>query len=264
MFADMIIRTAFDTAHTMTLATSLAATLLRGGLGVATSPSEVQPEVLLELYEFEACPYCRLVREAFTELDLDASIFPCPKGGERFRPKVVELGGKTQFPFLVDPNTGRRLYESSDIVRYLFETYGQRELPLYWRSPRLQELGSGVAGLIRFGAGSQARSSRPPARALELYSFESSPFARPVRELLCELELPYTLRSAGRSTPSDWVPPVLRDLLSIQPEPTTRNRRELLRRAERISIPYLVDPNTGAELAESAEIIDYLETTYAA
>ena len=258
-----IVNPSFDPANALSVATSLATTMLRGGLGVATHPCPVQPKLPLELYEFEGCPYCRIVREALTELDLDASIFPCPKGGVRFRPRVVELGGKAQFPFLVDPNTGRRLYESADIVRYLFETYGQRELPLHWRLPGLQQLGSGIAGLPRLGAGSRARPSRAPAHALELYSFESSPFARPVRELLCELEIPYTLRSVGRSTPSDWVPPALRDMLSIHPEPATNNRRQLLRRAKRISIPYLVDPNTGTELAESTEIIDYLKTTYA-
>lgn len=29
-----------------------------------------------------------------------------------------------QFPYLVDENTGRALYESDAIVRYLYETYG--------------------------------------------------------------------------------------------------------------------------------------------
>ncbi len=42
----------------------------------------------LEHYEFG------LVREALTELDLDAIIYPCPKGGVRFRQKAQELGGK--------------------------------------------------------------------------------------------------------------------------------------------------------------------------
>jgi len=254
---------AFDPVRGLDMAASLAATLLRGGVGVATRPAAIQPERPLELYEFEGCPYCRLVREALTELDLDARIFPCPKGGTRFRPKVTELGGKAQFPFLVDPNSGRQLFESADIVRYLFDTYGQRELPLHWRFMTLQKLGSGVAGLPRLNAGVQARPSRLPEQPLELYSFEASPFARPVRELLCELEIPYLLRSAGRSTPSDWVPPVVRDTLSIRAEPATRNRRELLARAERISIPYLIDPNTGVEFAESARIIDYLKETYA-
>jgi hypothetical protein len=32
-------------------------------------------------------------------------------------------------------------------------------------------------------------------------------YQRAVRELLCELEIPYLLRSVGRSYVSDWVPP---------------------------------------------------------
>ena len=99
---------------------------------------------------------------------------------------------------------------------------------------------------------------------MELYSFESSPFARLVREYLCELELPYVLRSAGRSTPVDWMPPALRDAMAVTTEPETINRRALLDRANRISIPYLVDTNTGVELAESDRILDYLRETYAA
>jgi glutathione S-transferase len=32
----------------------------------------------------------------------------------------------------------------------------------------------------------------------------------------------------------------------------------------RIQVPYLVDPNTGVQLYESAAIVDYLEYQYAA
>ena len=41
------------------------------------------------------------------------------------------------------------------------------------------------------------------------------------------------------------------------------NRRVLFDRASQLSIPYLVDPNTGEEMAESGAIVDYLERTYA-
>jgi len=88
-----------------------------------------QPARHLQLYEFEACPYCRLVREALTELDLDALIFPTPHGGKRFRPKVEQLGGRQQFPFLVDPNTGESMYESADIIAYLYRRYGDAPRP---------------------------------------------------------------------------------------------------------------------------------------
>ena len=42
-----------------------------------------------------------------------------------------------------------------------------------------------------------------------------------------------------------------------------RNRRALLARAGRVQFPYLIDPNTGVALFESARILDYLEREYA-
>ena len=50
---------------------------------------------------------------------------------------------------------GAAMYESADIVAYLFERYGRRSLPLHWRFRDLQQLGSGVAGF---------RSKVPPSR----------------------------------------------------------------------------------------------------
>ena len=63
---------------------------------------------------------------------------------------------------------------------------------------------------------------------LELYSFEASPFARPVRELLCQMEIPYLLRSCGRSEASEWLPPKLRERLGIEPGSQLPNRLALL------------------------------------
>ena len=84
-----------------------------------------------------------------------------------------------------------------------------------------------------------------------------------VRERLCELEIPYLLRSAGRTRIADWVPPFLRDTLNLDQEPDQHNRINLLQRAGRVSIPYLADPNTGEEMGESQDIIRYLDATYA-
>ncbi len=79
---------------------------------------------MLELYQKEECPYCRKVREALTELDLDY-ICRNAKGKESRKHALLErLGGKTQVPFLVDTNRGVRMYESDDIVAYLKEHYG--------------------------------------------------------------------------------------------------------------------------------------------
>ena len=235
---------------------------MRGWTGINTNPAAVKPSKTLELYEFEGCPYCRLVREALTELDLDVIVYPCPKSGTRFRPKVTSLGGKAQFPFLVDPNSGEQMYESLDIVEYLYATYGQRPLPLKWRAGTLQKFGAMGSGIPRFGKGISARPSHLPAQMLELYSFEGSPYARPVRELLSELELPYVLHNTGRSSMVDWIPPSVRDVLNIVPTSTLENRKALLERAGRISIPYLVDPNSSMELSDSADIREYLIETY--
>ena len=35
------------------------------------------------------------------------------------------LGGSKQFPYMVDPNSKTSMYESDDIINYLFETYGE-------------------------------------------------------------------------------------------------------------------------------------------
>jgi len=243
------------------LNSSLTSTL-RLWRGTSARGSEQQPAKNLKLYEFEACPYCRLVREALTELDLDALVYPTPHGGKRFRPKVAELGGKQQFPFLVDPNTGESMYESDDIIAHLYRRYGGRSAPMRLLRP-FDVTSSVLAGMPRVRAGAQARPSKAPMRPLELFSFESSPYSRRVRELLCELELPYLLRSTGKARWQDLGPPILRATLFPTLAVEGRNRVELLQRAGRVQVPYLIDPNTGTELFESDAIRDYLLATYA-
>ncbi|MEO1090158.1 MAG: glutathione S-transferase N-terminal domain-containing protein [Pseudomonadota bacterium] len=245
-------------------ATSMVASAARLPFGIFTKPAKRHPAELLVLYEFEACPFCRLVREVLTELDLDALIQPCPKGGTRFRPRAVELGGKAQFPLLVDREAGVTLFESAAIIEHLFRTYGERPVPSAWRLRSLNVMASGIASAARTGAGNHARPSRGPDQQLELYSIETSPFVRLVRERLCELELPYVLHSLGRTKVSESIPPFVRARLGIRVEPETPRRRELLVRAGRVMVPYLIDPNTDTEMFESRDICRYLDATYAA
>jgi glutaredoxin len=240
----------------------MISTFVRGANGIQSTPAAVKPEQTLQLFDIENCPYCRLVREALTELDLDVEIYPCPKNGERFRPEVIERGGKAQFPYLVDPNTGVEMYESLDIVEYLFDTYGQRELPLKWKAGKLQTLGSMLASAPRLRQGMDARPGKEPEYMLELYSFESSPYARPVRELLCEMEIPYIVRSCGRTQLKEWILPPLREKLNITPDSEVDNRRMLQGQEGRVSIPYLYDPNSERGLFESGDILDYLRDAY--
>lgn len=222
---------------------SFAVTLLRGGAGFAIAELGARPEKRLQLYEFEACPFCRKVREALSILDLEADVHPCPKGGERFRPEVVRRGGKAQFPWLVDPNTGAEMYESDEIVRYLFERYGNGSVHWTLALAPLATATAMLASLPRPGAGGRVRPSRQPARPLELWSFEASPFCRIVRERLCELEIPYVLHNVARGSPS---------------------REAFVARSGKMQVPYLVDVNTGVGMFESADIVAYLERTYGA
>jgi glutathione S-transferase len=247
---------------TLDVLNSTLASTLRLWRGTNARGSAMQPAKHLELYEFEACPYCRLVREALTELDIDVLIYPTPRGGKRFRPKVARIGGKRQFPFLVDPNSGESMFESDDIIDYLYRRYGGRPAPTRLLRP-LDVSSSVLASIPRLGAGGTARPSSAPARPLELFSFESSPYSRRVRELLCELELPYLLRSTGKATWQDLGPPILRATLFPELPVHGRTRVELLERAGRVQVPYLVDRNTGVAMFESDAIRGYLLETYA-
>lgn len=229
-------------SRTVDVVSSFAASIARGGAGMAVARLGARPEQPLELYEFEACPFCRKVREAMSMLDLDAAIYPCPKGGRRFRDVVRARGGKLQFPWLVDPNTGREMYESDDIVRYLFETYGDGAVPWSLALGPATLAGVAFASALRPGAGGRARPSCRPAMPLELWSFEASPYCRLVREVLSSLELPYLLHNVAKGSP---------------------RREGFVRRSGKMQVPWLHDPNAGVSLFESADIIAYLERSYA-
>ncbi|HVY47371.1 MAG TPA: glutathione S-transferase N-terminal domain-containing protein [Minicystis sp.] len=227
--------------RSLDVATSFMSSVARLGAGIrAAHPARRRPEKPLELYEFEACPFCRKVREALTGLDLDAMIYPCARGS-RYRDVVKERGGKLMFPFLVDPNTGRSMYESDDIIRYLAETYGG-SVPLLLKLGPLTTLTSAGASAWRPGRGRAARPARAPDQPLELWSFEGSPFCRIAREALCELSIPYLLHNVGKKG---------------------AGREAFVAMTGRMMVPYLKDPNTGAAMFESADIVKYLASTYA-
>jgi glutathione S-transferase len=237
----------------------------RGALAVSRKPE--QPAKPLQLYDIEASPYCRLVREALTEMDLDALILPCPVGGTRFRPEAEKIGGKQQFPFLMDENTGRSLYESADIVDYLRATYGGGRQPARGLGRKLAVGSSYLASVLMLRGGGirglKASPSTAPQKPLELFSFEASPYSKPVRARLCELELPYLLRNTGKGGWKDMGPPSFRDKLFRGPMGSTRNRQWLAQHTGRVQVPYLIDANTGTAMYESQDILKYLDRSYA-
>jgi glutathione S-transferase len=230
--------------RTLDVVTSWTASVLRGTSGLSVGPLGPRPAQTLRLYEFENCPFCRLVREALTMLDLEADVLPCPPGGERFRPEAERLGGKQQFPYLVDPNTGTSLYESGEIIAYLYRTYGSGSPPLSLRLRPLALPTSSLTSALRAPT-ARATPSTAPARPLELWSFEASPYCRIVREALCRLELPYRLHNVAKRSPS---------------RAAFRARPDFVK----MMVPFLHDPNTGKSLYESADIVRYLDETYGA
>lgn len=227
--------------RTFDVASSYLVSAARFAHGLRVSHAARQPEKPLELYEFEGCPFCRKVREALTVFDLDAMIYPCPRGGTRFRPLVEARGGRAMFPYLVDPNTGTSMYESDAIVRYLAKTYGDGAVPLALSLGPLTTLSSALASTARPLRGRRARPSKQPAQPLELYSMEASPYSRLAREALCELELPCMLHNVAAGS---------------------SHRAAFVARSGRQMVPYLVDPNTDVAMFESAEIVAYLDRTY--
>ena len=229
--------------RTLDVVTSFAASVARLGTGMAVGTPGKRPAQPLELYEFEACPYCRKVREALSILDLDALVKPCPKNGPRFREEVRRRGGKAQFPYLIDPNTGIEMYESDDIIRYLFKTYGNGAAPMLLRLGPVTDVTASVASAWRLGAGQRYRPARAPEKPLELWSFEASPFCRIAREALCTLELPYVLHNVAKGS---------------------AGREAFVSRSGKMMVPYLLDPNTGRSMFESADIVRYLDETYGA
>jgi len=77
---------------------------------------------MIELFQFESCPFCAKVRRKLEELDVEYMAIPCHAGSKN-RARLRELGGKEQVPFLVDTETGTKMYESDDIIAYLEEQY---------------------------------------------------------------------------------------------------------------------------------------------
>ncbi len=256
---------------------ALTLSVARLGRGlVAFQPAPREPAALLELFDFEGCPYCRKVRETLSELDLDYLARSSARGASS-RVAGIALGGKRQFPILHDANSfaksapseargsergwgpaekaqplerlpatssGAVLYESEAIIDYLHTTYGAGRSRWQTLLAPLDTAGSTLTSALR-RRGKRVRdglAGRPqPAQLLELWSFEASPYCRKVREELAELGLDYIVHNVAKRG---------------------RRRPVLVALGGKMQVPYLSDPNTGTALYESDDIVAYLRTAY--
>nr|AFA52606.1 hypothetical protein [Vaucheria litorea] len=205
-----------------------------------------RPKKTLVLYEYEASSECRKVREACSLIDLSLSIRPCPKNGNNFRAMLESFGEGINVPYMIDPNTKTCLYESEEIIDYLFEKYGpgKESVPSSLKGA-ISNFSSSLAGWGTFSGGQTRLKNAKPEnglrKELELWGYDGSPFVKPVRALLTELELPHKLIFCARGS---------------------ANREEMIKKAGRFQVPFLVDPNTGVEMFESNEIVQYLKDVY--
>lgn len=254
--------------HQIKVIQALASSLLEGGRGMQGTAFPQQPEKPLQLYEFEGSPFCRRVREVLTLLNLDYEVYPCPKGGQKYRKIVQEKGGKQQFPFLVDENSGVALYESQDIIHYLFQHYGKtgktpQKFSHYPQLPVVALAGTLVNGARGIWINKKIIDRAAPAELLELWGFEASPFTRVVRATLAELELPFIYHNVAKERWQDMGPAVLRFKPGKYQALGGGKREKVMDVMGRdIQVPYLVDPNTGVKMFESAAIVKYLNKHY--
>jgi len=227
------------------------------------------PKKAIILYDLHCCPFCKKVREVISALALDVIIYPCPKvtldeqgvaGEAIYRKKLKEIGGKCQFPYLIDPNTDKQMYESDEIIKYLLNSYGHGTSMTWghWFASML-----GLPGLFlsialrpldRMGMKrSDLALGSAQEKMIELWGYENSPFCAVVLEALGSLEIAYKLitvphncefkRDEFRKRFGDRISDIRKGFSMIQ-------------------VPLLLDPNNGVEMFESKDIVAYLHKTY--
>lgn len=264
-------------AHKIKSVQAMASLLLRGGRGVMGVSKPMQPEQALVLYEFEACPYARRVREVMTHLNLDYECRPSPRKGHVYRDELKERTGKTQIPFLIDENlsdTSGHILDSQAIIDHLFMHYSKKGVTpdKYQRQDKrnnasLANLGASVASMMRGGTAKHPKKNAArgkPKQPLHLYGFEASPFCRLVREKLSEFEVGYINHNVAREQVQD-IGAFGFHLSLGDYQPIKGGKRDYLMNQEikgKLLFPYLIDPNTDTAMYESKDIINYLVKTY--
>ena len=154
-------------------------------------------------------------------------------------------------PRIVDPNVGETISGDDEIIEHLLKQYGPPtslfDLKALWpiTFKEFSLATSKLAILLRGNSGvvqeTNARPDNMNMKPIELWAYECSPFVRPVKEKLSTLGLPHVVVSCSRGS---------------------RNRDKMIDKVGRFQVPYIVDGNTGIEMFEGAEIVDYLEAVY--
>eukprot|EP01084_Bolivina_argentea_P231641 390580_1 len=102
--------------------------------GMRRYGNTVKPNNYLELWSYEASPFCIKVREVLSSLEIPYVLKNVAVGSKQKRQEFKIRFGKKypkwrqslhliQVPLLVDPNTEKEIFESEDIKKYLMKTY---------------------------------------------------------------------------------------------------------------------------------------------
>ncbi|MBI2173483.1 MAG: glutathione S-transferase N-terminal domain-containing protein [Candidatus Aenigmarchaeota archaeon] len=79
---------------------------------------------MLELYQFEECPYCARVRKKMSELCIDFVARNVPRKKED-RKMLMKVSGQNGVPTLVDSDIGAVIADDDDkIIAHLEKHYG--------------------------------------------------------------------------------------------------------------------------------------------
>ena len=76
----------------------------------------------VDLWGYEGSPFVRPVREILNSLALPHRMVYSGRGSSN-RDVMREKTSRFQVPYLEDPNTGIKMFESGAIVKYLLDTY---------------------------------------------------------------------------------------------------------------------------------------------
>ena len=78
---------------------------------------------MMKLYQFESCPYCKMVREVMSELQLTYINVNVPRDRSQ-RHEVMQVSEQPLVPVLVDGDV--LLDDEEKIIPYLREKYGKQ------------------------------------------------------------------------------------------------------------------------------------------
>jgi glutaredoxin len=97
----------------------------RGGQAKSSDP----PAEPVTVWLYEGSPWCKLVREVLSELEIRHTQVSCPRGSPN-RQLLFEQTGRFQVPYLEDKSAGVALFESQAIIEYLEKKYGVARSPV--------------------------------------------------------------------------------------------------------------------------------------